>query len=76
MTDDEVLNLRGWGKPAKIVRSKASREWREDWTYAARATGSRQLRFVNGKLAAVDTEPPEASTIGTLASAPPESTVR
>lgn len=56
MTDDEVLNLPGWGRPAKIQRTRAPREWREEWFYDARAAGTRQLWFVNGKLAAVETE--------------------
>jgi len=56
MTDDEVLNLPGWGRPAKIQRTRAPREWREELFYDARAAGTRQLWFVNGKLAAVETE--------------------
>ena len=56
MTDDEVLNLPGWGRPATIARTRAPREWREDWTYDAGLSGPRQLHFVNGKLAAVERE--------------------
>jgi hypothetical protein len=56
MTDDEVLNLAGWGRPAKIVRTRVPREWREQWIYDTRAAGLRQLHFVNGKLALVETE--------------------
>ena len=66
MTDDEVLNLPGWGRPAKISRTRAPREWREEWFYDARAAGPRQLWFVNGKLAAVETEFVEAPS-GSLA---------
>jgi len=56
MTDDEVLNLPGWGRPASINRTRAAREWREEWFYdASRAAGARQLFFVNGKLDAVET---------------------
>ena len=56
MTDDEVLNLPGWGRPAKIVRTRAPREWREQWIYDARFAGPRQLFFVNGKLNTVERE--------------------
>jgi hypothetical protein len=67
MTDDEVLNLPGWGRPAKIIRTRAPREWHEDWTYDARTAGPRQLHFVNGRLAAVETELADASA-GPIAS--------
>jgi hypothetical protein len=30
MSDDEVLNLPGWGRPTKITRTKMSRTWREE----------------------------------------------
>ena len=57
MTDDEVLNLAGWGRPAAINRTRAAREWREEWFYdASRGAGARQLFFVNGKLDAVETD--------------------
>jgi hypothetical protein len=36
MSDDEVLNLPGWGIPKRITRVKATHEWREEWTYAPR----------------------------------------
>jgi len=49
MSDDEVLNLAGWGVPQQIVRTKAAREWREEWTYAT-AAGERRLYFVNATL--------------------------
>jgi len=65
MTDDEVLNLPGWGRPAKIIRTRAPREWREEWFYDARAAGPRQLFFVNGKLALVETELAETA-IGSM----------
>ena len=67
MTDDEVLNLQGWGRPATINRTRAAHEWREEWFYDARAAGRRQLFFVNGKLTAVETDLVEP--IGPLASA-------
>ena len=61
MSDLEVLNLRGWGRPSKINRTKVNGVWREQWVYAA-ATGPLKpvLQFANGKLAAIDSEPVEA----------------
>jgi hypothetical protein len=57
MTDDEVLNLPGWGRPAAINRTRAAREWREEWFYdTSHAARARQLFFVNGKLDAVETD--------------------
>lgn len=56
MTDTEVLNLRGWGRPQKITRSRAQRAWVEQWTYLTPANGARQLQFANGKLTAVYTD--------------------
>ena len=61
MTDDEVLNLPGWGRPARIVRTHEPRRWQEDWTYDARLDGRRHLHFINGKLVGADTEEAEAS---------------
>jgi hypothetical protein len=49
MSDDEVLNLAGWGVPKHIARTKAARGWREEWTYPT-STGERRLYFVNAKL--------------------------
>jgi hypothetical protein len=65
-----VLNLPGWGRPAKISRTRASREWREEWFYDARAARPRQLFFVNGKLEVVETESIDA-TVGSMASVAP-----
>jgi hypothetical protein len=72
MTDDEVLNLPEWGRPAKITRTHAPREWREHWLYDARFAGPRQLSFVNGTLTEVETEfvDTPAGRIATLGSAP------
>lgn len=53
MLDTEVLNLRGWGSPGKITRSKANRTWHEEWTYFSPPDGQRQLQFTNGKLVGV-----------------------
>ncbi len=57
MTDTEVLNLRGWGRPSKITRGKANRVWLEEWTYASPADGPKLLQFANGRLTALRTEP-------------------
>ena len=53
MTDTEVLNLPGWGKPRKIIRIKAQHAWREEWTYGPHDEPRQQLQFANGKLAAI-----------------------
>ena len=54
MTDDEVLNLPGWGRPAKIIGTRGHRVWREQWVYDERVDFSRRLHFVNGKLSLVE----------------------
>lgn len=59
MTDDEVLNLPGWGIPTRIVRARTLREWREEWVYARQGSGERRLRFVNTKLVEADHSPGE-----------------
>jgi hypothetical protein len=52
MSDTKVLNMRGWGRPHHIVRSRGEDGWREEWTYVARADGATRLvQFVNGKVA-------------------------
>ena len=66
MTDDEVLNLPGWGRPAKITRTRAPRQWHEEWSYDTRLAGPRVLHFVNGRLDAVERELVETAT-GTTA---------
>src|SRR4029453_4084859 len=33
MSDDEVLNMSGWGRPTRINRVRLPREWREEWVY-------------------------------------------
>jgi hypothetical protein len=55
MTDDQVLNIPAWGRPSRITRTGRSRGWHEAWTYA-RGDDVRELDFVNGKLAHIDTE--------------------
>lgn len=56
MTDTEVLNLRGWGVPSKIKRSRVNRAWCEEWTYFSPADRQELLQFTNGKLTGIDTE--------------------
>ena len=53
MFDTEVLNMRGWGRPAKITRSRAKSAWREEWTYFSPQDGQRQLQFANGRLTGI-----------------------
>ena len=77
MTDDEVLNLKGWGRPTKIVRTRVPREWREEWTYETPTTAPRALHFVNGALVIVDAGrardrgPDDAPQFVTVSSAAP-----
>jgi hypothetical protein len=54
MTDTEVLNLRGWGPPKRITRSRTNRAWREEWTYLSPTDGRWLLQFANGRLTAID----------------------
>jgi hypothetical protein len=54
MSDDEVLNLPRWGRPASITRTKAKREWQESWEYRSPAEAPRYLHFVNGRLTSVE----------------------
>jgi len=53
-TDTQVLNLPGWGRPAQILRSKASQGWREQWIYKDAAEEWRFLYFENGRLVTRD----------------------
>lgn len=57
MTDDQVLNLPGWGRPSKIIRSKNARAWREEWVYMSSAAGEQHLVFVNTTLTEINTPP-------------------
>lgn len=50
MSDDEVLNMPGWGRPARITRVRMPREWREEWVYVQALEGERRLHFANAKL--------------------------
>ena len=49
MSDDEVLNLPGWGRPSRITRVKIARAWHEEWTYGQTETGARHLYFANAR---------------------------
>lgn len=61
MSDLEVLNLRGWGRPSKITRSKANGVFSEEWVYASPVQGQRKLHFSNANLTAIQTEPAESA---------------
>ena len=50
MSDDEVLNMPGWGRPTRIVRTRVPREWREVWTYGETVAPQRELHFANARL--------------------------
>jgi hypothetical protein len=47
MSDDEVLNLPGWGIPERIARARMPHEWEEEWIYGSLIAGERHLYFVN-----------------------------
>ena len=50
ISDDEVLNMPGWGRPAQISRVRAAHGWEEVWRYGDPYRGERALRFVNARL--------------------------
>ena len=50
MSDDEVLNMSGWGRPSRIDRLRLPREWREEWVYGPDTLSERHLIFSNGRL--------------------------
>jgi Domain of unknown function (DUF4124) len=58
ISDDEVLNMPGWGRPAQISRSRVGREWEEVWRYGSGYSGQRELRFVNARLTEIVEAPP------------------
>jgi len=51
VSDDEVLNMPGWGRPTHIFRARVGRAWEEVWRYGNSYNGERELRFVNARLA-------------------------
>ena len=57
MSDDEVLNMPGWGRPARITRTRMPREWREEWVYTQSLAGEQRLLFANAKLVDVVNAP-------------------
>src|SRR5258705_7714834 len=57
MSDDEVLNLPGWGRPSRIIRTRVPREWREEWIYAGATSAERRLHFVNAALVEIIEQP-------------------
>ena len=50
ISDDEVLNMPGWGVPKRITRERKAREWHEEWSYGSPINGERRLHFVNSTL--------------------------
>ncbi len=50
ISDDEVLNMPGWGRPAQVSRARVGRGWEEVWRYGNSYSGERELRFVNARL--------------------------
>jgi hypothetical protein len=50
ISDDEVLNMPGWGRPTQITRARVARGWEEVWRYGSGYSGQRELRFVNARL--------------------------
>jgi len=63
MSDDEALNLPGWGVPSRIERFREGRVYREEWTYVLPGGGSRRLSFANAKLTAMGLDPPTGERI-------------
>ena len=57
MTDTQVLNLPGWGRPDQIQRTRSKRAWREQWTYQGARSDHQFLYFENGRLVSRE-EPP------------------
>jgi hypothetical protein len=57
MSDDEVLNLPGWGRPSRITRMKLTRAWHEEWTYGQANVGERRLHFANARLVDIVDKP-------------------
>ena len=57
ISDTKVLNMRGWGRPQNIARSRGADGWREEWTYVSRSDGAQRLvTFVNGRVSGVTSQ--------------------
>ena len=67
MSDDEVLNLAGWGRPTRIARKRTSSGWQEEWTYETRAANAATLRFLNARLATLETQSPPTMLVASAA---------
>jgi hypothetical protein len=64
MSDDEVLNMPGWGRPARISRARLAAGWEEVWRYGNSYSGERELRFLNARLADIaETPAAQASAV-------------
>ena len=64
MSDDEVLNMPGWGRPARISRARLPGGWEEVWRYGSSYSGERELRFLNARLADIaETPAAQASAV-------------
>lgn len=63
ISDDEVLNMPGWGRPAQISRVRGARGWEEVWRYGDPYRGERALRFVNARLTAIAETPAALASV-------------
>ncbi len=69
MSDDEVLNMPGWGPPSRITRVRMPRGgWREEWTYDQGLVAEQRLSFANAKLVDIVVVSPEARVADAAAS--------
>ena len=64
VSDDEVLNMPGWGVPTRIERSRERRLYREEWRYATPSGDTRVLHFANSRLTGMDIERPMPQLAG------------
>ena len=72
MSDTKVLNMRGWGKPQHIARSRGQQGWWEEWTYVSRADGAtRTVQFLNGKVASLKSQDAQQVARATVRPAEP-----
>jgi hypothetical protein len=56
VSDDEVLNMPGWGVPDRIERAREGRIYKETWMYALPNGATRWLYFANARLTGMETE--------------------